>query len=162
MDPANDQPGGPRPMTNPAPAFDAALRTWLARQTAAEERLTSFAFREGQPAVAVPAPTSHAELRRWILATAADPAVAALLRRLADADRSMDELAGEGALGVRPGDRVSLAARVGVLAATGLVTRDLEADRVGLTDLGRAALESMPVTTAALESMPVTTAGRGP
>lgn len=128
-------------MTNPSSALEAALSAWLARQAAAEERLTSFAFREGQPAVAVPAPTSHAELRRWILATAADPGVAAFLRRLADADRSITELAGDGALGVRPGDRVSLAARVGVLAAAGLVTRDLQADRVGLTELGRAALD---------------------
>ena len=57
-------------------AFEAALHAWLARQAVAEERLTSFAFREGQPAVDVPAPTSHAALGTWILATIEDPTVA--------------------------------------------------------------------------------------
>lgn len=121
-------------------AFDAALRSWLARQAAAEERLTSFAFREGQPPIDLPAPTSHAELRGWILGLVAEPDVAATLPGLAEDGRPMTDLATAGALGVRPGDRVALAARIGVLTAAGIVARDLEADRALLTELGRSAL----------------------
>ncbi|OGO53367.1 MAG: hypothetical protein A2V84_08005 [Chloroflexi bacterium RBG_16_70_13] len=120
--------------------FDAALTAWLARQAAAEERLTAFAFREGQPAIKLPAPTSQTALRAWIVATVADPEVAAFLEGLGDEGRTMAELAAEGPLGLEPGDRVALAARVGVLAAAGVVARDLEFDRVALTGLGRAAL----------------------
>jgi hypothetical protein len=134
-------------------AFDAALASWLVRQAAAEERLTSFAFREGQPAVAIPAPTSQAELRRWIVGVVADPDVTEAMRGFAGSGRSMTDLTAEGTLGLRPGDRVALAARLGVLAAGGLVTRELEADRVRLTELGRAALaladETAPAATAA-------------
>ncbi len=53
---------------------------------------------------------------------------------------SLADLTAEGLLGLRPGDRVALAARIGVLAAGGLVTRELESDRVTVTELGRAAL----------------------
>jgi len=127
-------------MSTASEAFDAALAAWLSRQAAAEERLTSFAFREGQPAIGVPAPSSHAELRRWILASLADPQVETFLELL-DADgQRMAELAEGGAFGLEPGDRIALAARVGVLTASGLVARDLERDRVALTELGRAAL----------------------
>jgi len=139
-------------MSDPGAAFDAALAAWLARQAAAEERLTSFAFRESQPAVVLPVPTSHDALRRWLLATAANPDVASFLRGLGNAGRPMAELGDAGALGLEPGDRVALAARVGVLAASGLVVRDLEEDRVTLTGLGRAAL--------ALAAGPVTPAER--
>jgi hypothetical protein len=126
---------------NPADAaFEAALIAWLARQAAAEERLTSFAFREDLPSVDVPSPSSHAALRAWILATVADPLVAAFLERVADEGRPMADLARDGEFGLEPGDRVALAARVGVLAAGGLVARDLEGDRVTLTELGRSAL----------------------
>jgi hypothetical protein len=123
-------------------ALDAALEAWLSRQAAAEERLTSFAFREGLPAVVVPAPSpsSHVALRGWILSTVADPAVANFLRLVEGEGRRTAELAAGGAFGLEPGDRVALAARVGVLAASGLVARDLEGDRVVLTELGRAAL----------------------
>lgn len=120
--------------------LDAALDAWLSRQASAEERLTSFAFHEGQPPIELPAPTSQAALRRWLLATVADPEVAACLRDIEGDGRSVAELAAEGAFGLEPGDRVALAARVGVLAAAGLVGRDLEGDRVHLTALGRAAL----------------------
>ncbi len=133
-------------------AFDAALEAWLARQAAAEDRLTSFAFREGQPAVIIPAPTSHDALRRWILGVVADPDVAGVMRALGDSGRLIADLTADGTLGLRPGDRVALAARIGVLAAGGLITRELEADRVTLTELGSAALaladEAAPVATA--------------
>jgi hypothetical protein len=121
-------------------AFDAALAGWLSRQAAAEERLTAFAFREGQPVVDVPSPTSQAALRGWIMATVADPEVSALLRLVEDDSRPTAELVAGGSFGLEPGDRVALAARLGALAASGLVARDLEEDRVGITALGRAAL----------------------
>jgi hypothetical protein len=44
-------------------------------------------------------------------------------------------------LGLDPGDRVALAARVGALAAAGLVGRELESDRVTATPLGEAVLD---------------------
>ncbi len=47
--------------------LDAALGSWLDRQAMAEERLTAFAFDEGQRDIVVPPSTSRAELRRWIL-----------------------------------------------------------------------------------------------
>jgi hypothetical protein len=121
-------------------AFDAALAGWLARQAAAEERLTAFAFREGQPIVDVPSPTSQAALRGWIMTTVADPEVSAFLRLVEDDARPTAELAAGRSFGLEPGDRVALAARLGVLAASGLIARDLEEDRVSLTALGRAAL----------------------
>lgn len=121
-------------------AFDAALTGWLSRQAAAEEQLTSFAFREAQPAVSIEPPTSHDAMRDWILDVVADPDVGAALRGLGGSGRSMTDLSAEGLLGLRPGDRVALAARIGVLAAGGLVSRELESDRVAVTELGRAAL----------------------
>jgi len=127
-------------MSAASEAFDAALGAWLSRQAAAEERLTSFAFHEGLPIVDVPSPSSHVALRGWIMATIADPQVAAFLGTVAGDGRPTADLAAGGAFGLEPGDRVALAARVGVLAASGLVARDLEGDRVTLTELGRAAL----------------------
>jgi hypothetical protein len=127
-------------MTSMERDVDAALAAWLSRQASAEERLTSFAFREGLPAIELKAPTSQAALRAWIVATVADPGIAAFLRLVAGDGRPFADLAAGGALGLEPGDRVALAARVGVLAASGLVARDLEGDRVVLTELGRAAI----------------------
>lgn len=127
-------------MNTAGQAFETALSGWLARQAAAEERLTSFAFREAQPAVSIEPPTSHEAIRDWILGVVADPKVGAALRGLGDSGRSMADLSAEGLLGLHPGDRVALAARIGVLAAGGLVTRELESDRVAITELGKAAL----------------------
>jgi hypothetical protein len=121
-------------------ALDGALAAWLARQAVAEERLTAFAFREGQPGIEVPAPSSQVAFRGWIMATVSDPAVSAFLRLLGADGRPMAELVAAGAFGLEPGDRVALAARLGVLAASGLIARDLEEDRVAVTALGRAAL----------------------
>lgn len=127
-------------MSSARQAFDSALDAWLARQEAAEERLTSFAFREGQPPVSIPESSSHKALRRWILGVVADPEVAALLRALGESGRLTADLTAEGVLGMQPGDRVALAARIGVLAAGGLVTRELESDRITVTELASAAL----------------------
>jgi hypothetical protein len=127
-------------MSGASEALDGALAGWLARQAVAEERLTSFAFREGQPGIEVPAPSSQVAFRGWIMATVADPPVSAFLRLLGADGRPMAELVAAGAFGLEPGDRVALAARLGVLAASGLIARDLEEDRVAVTALGRAAL----------------------
>jgi len=123
-----------------AAAFAEALAAWLDRQAAAEERLTSFAFREGQGDIAVPPPSSHGALRRWIVELVSTADVAAFLALVAGPGRTMAQLAADGAFGLEPGDRVAVAARVGVLAAAGLVARELETDRVALTALGTAAL----------------------
>ena len=144
-------------------AFDSALETWLGRQEVAEERLTSFAFREDQPPVRIAPSTSHDALGRWILGVVADTDVAAFLRALGDSGRLTAELTAEGVLGMRPGDRVALAARIGVLAAGGLVTRELESDRITVTDLGRAALalaDSAALPTDALTSLATAAGGR--
>jgi len=127
-------------MSAASEAVDAALVGWLSRLAVAEERLTSFAFREGLPDIDVPAPSSHVALRGWIMATVSDPAVSAFLRLLGADGRPMAELVAAGAFGLEPGDRVALAARLGVLAASGIIARDLEEDRVAVTALGRAAV----------------------
>ncbi len=126
-------------------AFADALRAWLAHQAMAEERLTSFAFHEGQGAIDLAAPSSQEALGRWILGVVAAADVAAFLGSVDGPGRTMTELSEGGAFGLDRGDRVAVAARVGVLAAAGLVTRELEADRVGLTALGRAALDAISV-----------------
>jgi hypothetical protein len=130
-------------MSREAEALDGALGAWLARQAAAEERLTSFAFREGEPAPGLPPPTSQDAIRDWILRTVDEPDVAHLLGVLGPDGRQIDELVTLGVLGIRPHDRVALAARIGVLAAAGLVARDLERDRVVATPLGLAALDAV-------------------
>ncbi len=127
-------------MSAASDAFDAALTAWLTRQATAEERLTSFAFRENLPIVEVHPASSQVALRGWIMATVADRQVAAFLEQVAADGRPMAELAADRAFGLQAGDRVALAARVGVLAASGLVARDLEGDRITLTELGRAAM----------------------
>ena len=122
-------------------AFASALRSWVGRQAVAEERLTSFAFREGQAAIDVPAPTSFGPLAMQILAAACDPATIRFLHAVRGDGRTIESLAPAGMLGLDAGDRVALAARVGALAAAGLVGRELESDRVTATPLGEAVLD---------------------
>lgn len=122
-------------------AFAAALRAWVGRQAAAEERLTSFAFREGQAAIDLPTPTSWSPLAMHVLAAASDSVTIRFLRAVRGDGRTVESLAPAGMLGLDAGDRVALAARIGVLAATGLVGRELESDRVTATPLGEAALD---------------------
>ena len=122
-------------------AFASALRSWVRRQAVAEERLTSFAFREGQAAIEVPTPTSFGPLATQILAAACDPATIRFLRAVRGDGRTIESLAPAGMLGLDPGDRVAVAARVGALAAAGLVGRELESDRVTATPLGEAVLD---------------------
>jgi hypothetical protein len=102
--------------------------------------LTSFAFGEGQVAIDVPAPTSWGPLAIQILAAACDPTTIRFLRAARGDGRTIESLASAGMLALDPGDRVALAARVGALAAAGLVGRELESDRVTSTPLGEAVL----------------------
>lgn len=122
-------------------ALASALRAWVGRQAVAEERLTSFAFREGQAAIDVPAPTSFAPLAMQILVAACDPTTIRFLQAVRGDGRTIESLAPAGMLGLDPGDRVALAARVGALAAIGLVGRELESDRVAATPLGGAVID---------------------
>lgn len=121
-------------------ALTSALRDWVRRQAVAEERLTSFAFREGQAAIDVPAPTSWGPLAMHSLAVACDPATIRFLQAVQGDGRTIDSLASAGVLGLDRDDRVALAARIGTLAADGLVGRELESDRVTATPLAEAIL----------------------
>ena len=127
-------------MTTPKDDFAAEVARWLNRQADNEARLTSFAFREGQADIEVPPSTSHREVGRWILGIVAEPGVAATLGALDGRAAPMRDLVEAGAFGLDPGDRAAVAARIGVLTSSGLVSRELESDRVTLTELGRAAL----------------------
>lgn len=122
-------------------AFAAALRAWVGRQAAVEERLTSFAFREGQATIDLPTPTSWSPLAMQVLAAASDAVTLHFLRAVRGDGRTVESLAPAGMLGLDAGDRVALAARIGVLSANGLVGRELESDRVTATPLGEAALD---------------------
>jgi hypothetical protein len=121
-------------------ALASALRAWVGRQAVAEERLTAFAFREGQAAIDLPAPTSLGQLTMQIFAAACDPTTIRFLHAVRGDGRTIESLAPAGMLGLDPADRVALAARVGALAAVGLVGRELESDRVTATPLGEAIL----------------------
>lgn len=121
--------------------FASALWAWIVRQAAAEERLTSFAFREGQHEVDVPAPSSVGQLAMHVLSVACDPSTGRFLRDVRGAGHTLGSLAPSGALGLDAGDRVALAARVGTLAASGLISRELESDRIATTPLGDAILD---------------------
>jgi hypothetical protein len=76
-----------------------------------------------------------------VLAAACDPTTIRFLHTVRGDGRTIESLAPAGMLGLDPGDRVALAARVGALAAAGLVGRELESDRVTATPLGEAVLD---------------------
>ncbi len=120
--------------------FAAAVVRWLDHQAVSETRLTSFAFREGQADIEVPASTSQSGIGRWILEIVAEPGVATFLGALDGPATPMRDLVNAGAFGLTPRDRAAVAARIGALASCGLVSRELETDRVALTELGHAAL----------------------
>lgn len=122
-------------------ALASALEAWIVRQAAAEERLTAFAFREDQAEVVVPRPTSGGTVARYVLAVACEPSTYDFLRDVRGAGLTIGSLAAAGPLGVDPGDRVALATRVGILAAAGLVGRELESDRITATPLAEAILD---------------------
>lgn len=118
-----------------------AVAARLAEVEAAIERYGSFAFEPGQEA---PPPALHPgegpdaarELVLRALRAAGDPVNYQLLRRLAEGDAPLAELAGVVSL-----PRLSAWERVNDLVQAGLVARSLEGDRVGLTPMGQALAE---------------------
>jgi hypothetical protein len=122
-------------------ALAAGLGTWIAQAMRAEDRLATFAFREGGPPVDVPAPTSLRYFIGRLLGAAGDPATLRLLEATRSGGVPLDELLSRDDLGVERGDRVALAERIADAAAGGLVGRELEADRVACTPLGTALLD---------------------
>lgn len=120
----------------------AVMARGLARRMAqvrtAEERLASFAWKEGGPAHGEPGVVSDAT--SWVarvLHVATEGDNHRLLHLITgDGDPTLGSLAG--ALGR---GRTEVADRVSALTQAGLVARDLESDRVGLTELGGGVVE---------------------
>lgn len=121
-------------------ALAAGIATSIRQAALAEDRLTTFAFREDGPARAASPPPSPRSFVRRVLAAAGDPTTVRLLELAGDEGVPMTELLEHADLGADPGDRVALAERVAAAAACGLVGRELESDRVARTPLGSALL----------------------
>ncbi|MFZ5853456.1 MAG: hypothetical protein ACOYXS_02990 [Chloroflexota bacterium] len=136
-------------------ALAAGLRRRVAEQRRAEARLADFAFREAEPsagpAAAPPsaasrsaAPAGTTAWRYYLLRTlrsAGEAETLALLEMLRDGPRPIAGLAVPSAAAPWAGDRVAGADWIGGLAAAGLVSRELETDRVALAPLGSALLD---------------------
>lgn len=122
-------------------ALAEGLRRRVTERGRAERRLADFVFREGSADPGEGATPSAADWRHFVartLAAAGEPGTIDLLERLSAGDLPIDELSGRRTAG--GGDRLATIDRIGGLASAGLVGRDLETDRVGLTDLGAAVL----------------------
>ena len=122
----------------------AELAVGLARRIAergrAEERLLEYAFHEGAVDAGA-APVEQVDWRYFIsrtLAAAGEPGTLDLLDRLSSGDATLRSLAQDRSVGLDGG--LATVDRIGGLAAAGLVGRDLETGRVGLTGLGSAML----------------------
>jgi hypothetical protein len=117
------------------------LRRRVAERSRAEERLADFVFSEGADGPRGGALLGPADWRHFVsrtLAAAGAPGTLDLLDRLSRGDVPLDGLTADGWPGL-PGS-LAIVDRVGDLTAAGLVRRDLETGRVGLTDLGTAVL----------------------
>lgn len=122
-------------------ALAGGLRRRVTERGRAERRLADFVFREGSPDAGAGTTPSPADWRHFVartLAAAGEPGTIELLERLSGGDRPIAELAGRPEAG--GGGRLASVDWIGGLASAGLVGRDLETDRVGLTDLGAAVL----------------------
>ncbi len=122
-------------------ALAEGLRRRVTERGRAERRLADFVFREGSPDPGEGATPSPADWRHFVartLAAAGEPGTIELLERLSGGDRPIAELGGRQEAG--GGGRLASVDWIGGLASAGLVGRDLETDRVGLTDLGTAVL----------------------
>jgi hypothetical protein len=122
-------------------ALAGGLRRRVTERGLAERRLADFVFREGSPDPGEGTTPSPADWRHFVgrtLAAAGEPGTIELLERLSGGDRPIAELAGRWEAG--GGGRLASVDWIGGLASAGLVGRDLETDRVGLTDLGAAVL----------------------
>lgn len=125
-----------------------ALGARLREVETAVERYGAFAFAPGQeapPAASGGGEESARDLVLRALAVAADPTNAALLRRLAEGDASLEAL---GAVVTLP--RLALWERLNELVAVGLVGRALERDAAGLTPAGAAVVELCEETVRAM------------
>jgi len=146
-------PRGPRPDDGAlVGALSAGLGAWIAQAMRAEDRLATFAFREGGPRVDLPAPTSLRFFIGRLLGAAGDPATLRLLEATRDGAVPMAELLRRDDLGVERGDRVALAERIADAASGGLVGRELEGDRVACTPLGTALLDLVEALEAGVSS----------
>ena len=122
-------------------ALAGGLRRRVTERGLAERRLADFVFREGSPDAAAGTTPSPADWRHFVgrtLAAAGEPGTIELLERLSSGDRPIAELTGRREAG--GGGRLASVDWIGGLASAGLIGRDLETDRVGLTDLGAAVL----------------------
>lgn len=128
-------------IASPATALGRALAHRLAEIALAIDRYGAFAFTPGDPELP-PAldPGDEREAARELvlraLRAASDPLNDRVLRRLAEGDATLRELA---ALVSLP--RLALWERLSDLVQTGLVARSLESDRAGLTEAGQALVE---------------------
>jgi len=118
----------------------AGVRARAAQLATAEERLTAFAWREDSGDTRRPEP--------WTWTDASSLVVRALRTALEDDTwRVLGALArdGDATLGMVAErlevPRLAAVDRVGAWTQAGLVGRDLETDRVGVTDLGRGIVE---------------------
>ena len=116
------------------------LRRRVAERGQAETRLADFVFREG-PGGPDQRPLVAGDWRYFIsrtLAAAGEPGTLDLLERLSSGDETLQTLTGDHPAGLD--GALATVDRIGGLAAAGLVGRDLETGRVGLTGLGSAIL----------------------
>ena len=131
-----------------------SLRAKVLELSRAEQHRASFVFREDRAPgwrAASPADTAWAIHLARALHAATDPTALDLLASLRHDERTLDEIA----LAVRPrGDRLAAGAWIGDLASAGLVSRDLETDRVSLAPLGEAIVDLLE-TAAAIAAAPI-------
>ena len=117
------------------------LRRRVAERGRAEERLADFVFREGSDAAARSAVMEPEGWRTFVsrtLAAAGEPGTLDLLDYLSSGDGTLATLGRDRPAGVDGG--LATVDRIAGLAASGLVSRDLETGRIGLTALGSAVL----------------------
>jgi hypothetical protein len=117
------------------------LRRRVAERGQAEARLADFVFQEG-PGGTDQRALVDGDWRYFIartLAAAGEPGTLDLLERLSGGDETLQTLTPDQRAGL--GGALATVDRIGGLAAAGLVARDLESGRVGLTMLGSAVLE---------------------
>ncbi|OGO58649.1 MAG: hypothetical protein A2Z32_03110 [Chloroflexi bacterium RBG_16_69_14] len=117
------------------------LRRRVAERGQAEARLADFVFREGSDGSDGRAPVESRDWRYFMsrtLAAVGEPGTLDLLDRLSSGDETLRTLARDRPAGLDGG--LATVDRIGGLAAAGLVGRDLETGRVGLTVLGSAVL----------------------
>jgi hypothetical protein len=116
------------------------LRRRVFERARTEARLADFVFREGSedPGRPLVEPSGWRHFVSRTLAAAGEPGTLDVLERVSLGDETLGSLANDRATGLDRG--LATADRIAGLAAAGLVRRDLETGRVGLTDLGAAVL----------------------